>query len=122
MGMFDKPQYLTGTDGFAQEGDTFFLHNARPDGVTSQGGQSREQVKLAVSRFRDEKPTVVWTSGRGIVGQVKRMDAQDREKFPMEVRLDAIPPTVAGNNPTFVLTPANQPHPGGSGNEGMADF
>lgn len=126
MGMFDKPSYLTGNDGYAKPGDTFWLHNARVEGNATVGGESRPQAKLLVSRERDGEKTVVFTSGVGIVGQVRRMDAGDLAAMPVEVRLDAIPPQRQGNNPTNVLTPANLPAPTGgdgfSASGAVADF
>jgi hypothetical protein len=109
MGMFDKPQYLTGDQGYAQPGDTFFIHNARIDGTVNVGGQQREQAKLAVSREKDGPSEIVYTSGTGIVAQIRRMDSQDRAGFPLHVRLDQIPSQKG--NPTNVLTPADQPEP-----------
>jgi hypothetical protein len=115
MGMFDKPEYLTGKDGkgYVQTGDTFWLHNARIDGVSTVGGQSRPKAKLLVSHTRDGDKSVVFTSGAGIVNMVSRMDSEDRKAFPVEVRLDSLPPTAPGNNPTNILTPADQPEPDG---------
>lgn len=107
MGMFDKPQYLTGDEGFVQPGDTFWIHQARMDGTVSVGGQQRDQAKLQVSHERDSEKVVVWTSGTGIVNQIRRMDQADRSALPMEVRLDQIPS--GKGNPTNVLTPADQP-------------
>lgn len=113
MGMFDKPQFLTGKDnGFVQPGDTFWLHNAKVDGTTNVGGNQREQVKLRVSHERDGEKIDVWTSGMGIVNQIKRMDNSDRASMPFEVRLDEIPSTKG--NPTRVLTPADQDPPSGN--------
>ena len=110
MGMFDKPRYLTGReDGFVQVGDTFWLHNARMDGNANVGGESRPQAKLLVSHDRDGEKVAVYTSGRAICNQVMRMDASDRAAMPVEVRLDALPATQPGHNPTNVLTPADQP-------------
>lgn len=119
MGMFDKPKFLTGTEeGYAEPGDTFWLHNARIDGTTSVGGETRPQVKLQVSRTKDGDKEIVYTSGRGITAQVQRMDAEDRAAFPMEVRLDQIAPKVVGNKPTYVLTPSNLPPASASGIDG----
>ena len=110
MGMFDKPQYLTGKENaFAQPGDTFWLHNARIDGTANVAGQQREQAKLLVSYERDGERVAVYTSGTGIVGQVKRMDQSDRAQMPIQVRLDQVPSDKS--NPTNVLTPAEQAPP-----------
>lgn len=119
MGMFDKPQYLTGKGdaGYVEPGDTFWLHNGRPDGVSSFQGEDRPQVKLLVSREREGEQVVVWTSGRAIVNQISRMDAGDKAKFPIEVRLDEIPAKVSGRNPTNVLTPADEPRPASVGDD-----
>lgn len=114
MGMFDKPQYLTGSDGFVSEGDEFWIHNARLDGTTTVGGTEREQVKMQVSREREGEKVIVYTSGAGIVGQVKRMDKTDRDAMPMHVRLDTLPATQPGRSGTNVLTPANAPAPTGA--------
>lgn len=111
MGMFDKPQYLTGDNGAFNTGDTFWLHNARVDGTVQINGEPRDQCKLLVSRERDGETFAVYSSGRGIVNQVRRMDASDRNAMPLEVRLDEAPAKVAGRNPTNVLTPANAPAP-----------
>lgn len=107
MGMFDKPQYLTGKDdAFVQPGGTFWLHNARMDGTATVNGENREQAKLQVSHDRDGERVTVFTSGKGIVGQIRRMDDSDRAAMPMELRLDQIPSKQG--NPTNVLTPAGQ--------------
>lgn len=114
MGMYDKPQYLTGKgeDAYVKEGDVFWLHNARIDGTTVMGGVERTVAKLKVSRTADGPTSIVYTSGLGITGQIKRMDDDDRARFqtgPQEVRLDAIPNKTPGNNPTHVITPADAP-------------
>lgn len=113
MGMFDKPQYLTGKgdNAYVSEGDTFWLHNARVEGETTVGNQTRTLVKLKVSYERDGDTSIVFTTGMGIVGQVRRMDSDDRAAMPFEVRLDAIPATKPGYSPTHVLTPAGDPAP-----------
>jgi hypothetical protein len=118
MGMFDKPQFLTGENGFVEVGDTFFLHNARIDGTRPTANGPKPNAKLLVSKTREETPIVVYTTGTGISGQVSRMDANDRSGFPMEVRLDEVPS--GKGNPTKVLTPADQPPPLGGGG-GMDD-
>ena len=111
MGMFDKPQYLTGKDGqgFVQVGDTFWLHNAKIEGTSTINGEQRTQAKLKVSRTRDSEQVIVFTSGKAITGQVSRLDDADRAAMPIEVRLDAIPSKFG--NPTNVITPADQPTP-----------
>lgn len=114
MGMYDKPQYLTGKgdDAYVTEGDVFWLHNAMIDGTTVIGGAERAVAKLKVSRTADGPTSIVYSSGMGISGQIKRMDADDRARFkagPQEVRLDAIPNKTPGNNPTHVITPAEMP-------------
>lgn len=116
MGMFDKPAYLTGDNGFVQAGETFFLHNARMDGTSKVNGTEREQCKLLVSHERDGEKVVVYTTGTGIVNQVRRMDNSDRASMPIELRLDQIPS--GKGNPTNVMTPADQPVPVGSGDFG----
>lgn len=106
MGMFDKPQYLTAREGgYVEAGDIFWLHRARLDGTVQIQGETREQVKLEVSRERDGEKTVVWASGRAIVRQIKSMSAAERAALPMELRLDAIPS--GRGNPTHVMTPAD---------------
>lgn len=125
MGMFDKPQYLTGREGgYVQPGDTFWLHNARIDGTSNIGGSGpRAQAKLKVSRERDGETCIVYTSGTAIVGQIGRMSESDRASMPMEVRLDSIAPTQAGRNATHVLTPAELPPPSpGTSGSGADDF
>lgn len=108
MGMFDKPQYLTGREGgYVEAGDVFWLHNARVDGTVVINGTPRDQVKLLVSHTEDGEQTVVWASGVGIVNQVKRMSPQDRAALPMEVRLDAI--NTGKGNPAHVMSPADAP-------------
>ena len=109
MGMFDKPQYLTGENGFASPGDTFWLHAARLDGTATVAGVTREQAKLLVSHTKDGDRVAVWTSGVAVVGQVKRMTAEDRSAMPMEVRLDQV--DTGKGNPATVLTPAAMPAP-----------
>lgn len=106
MGMFDKPKYLTGDEGYVSEGDIFWLHNAKIEGSVTINGQNRPQAKLLVSRERDGERIAVFSSGAGIAGQVLRMDANDRSKFPIEVRLDGIP--TGKGNPAHVMTPADQ--------------
>jgi hypothetical protein len=108
MGMFDKPQYLTGNDNpFAKIGETFWLHNAKVDGEVTVAGDKREQVKLLVSKTKDGPASVVFTAGMGVVNQVKRIDDSDLKAMPYEVRLDQIPS--GKGNPTTVLTPADRP-------------
>lgn len=108
MGMFDKPQYLTGREGaYVEPGETFWLHNARIDGQTTVNGRTMDQAKLKVSKTRNGEQSVIFTSGAGVVGQVRRMDDGDRASMPFEVRLDQIPSQKG--NPTNVLTPADQP-------------
>lgn len=124
MGMFDKPQYLTGKGdgGYVQSGDTFWLFNARMDGSRTVGGTERATCKLQVSRTVDGPREIVYSSGAGIVNQVARMERTD---LPMEVRLDTIPSKTPGNNGTHVLTPATEPEPdvaGGNGFDAPADF
>lgn len=120
MGMFDKPKYLTGEDGYAKPGDTFWLHNARLEGTVNTPQGAKPQAKLLVSGSRDGAQEAVFTSGAGIVGQIQRMDADDRSAFPMEVRLDEIPS--GKGNPTRVLTPANLPVPSNSPVGGGSDW
>lgn len=120
MGMFDKPKYLTGKEGFIDVGDTFWLHNARLDGTTMVGGKEREQVKLLVSAERDSEQLVVYTSGAAIVNAIKRMDSKDRAEMPMELRLDEVPSKQG--NPAKVLTPAGQAPPSGGDFSSGADF
>lgn len=107
MGMFDKPLYLTGDEGYVREGDTLWLHNAKLNGTVKIGDSNKEQVKLLVSREREGDKSVVYTAGAAIVNQVKRMDANDRAHLPMEVRLDQVPSKQG--SPTNVLTPASEP-------------
>lgn len=109
MGMFDKPQYLTGDEGFVQAGDKFWLHNAVLDGTVTIAGNTRDQAKLQVSHEQGGEKVVVLTSGAGIVNQIKRMSGEDRAQLPMELRLDQVPSKQG--NPTNVLTPANMPAP-----------
>lgn len=109
MGMFDKPKYLTGDDGWASPGQTFWLHNARLDGTTNVNGTPRDQAKLLVSESLDSPRETVYTSGAGIVNQIRRMSREDVAAFPIEVRLDQIPSQKG--NPTNVLTPASEPEP-----------
>lgn len=110
MGMFDKPQYMTGkNNGYVQPGDTFWIHQARLDGTANIAGETRDQAKLLVSRTKDGEQSVVFTSGMGIVGQIRRMDADDRAQMPIEVRLDQVPSKQG--NPTHTLTPASQDAP-----------
>lgn len=112
MGMFDKPKYLTAKnagEGFVQPGETFWLHNARFDGTVKINGNDRDQVKLQVSKEREGKREVVFSSGAAIVNQVRRMDDDDRRNLPMEVRLDQVPSKEG--SPTNVLTPAAQSPP-----------
>lgn len=117
MGMFDAPKFLTAKEagkGYVEAGDTFWLHNARvePDG----------KAKLRVSHTRDGDAEIVFSSGKGIVGQVSRMDESDRGALPIEVRLDQVPS--GKGSPTYVLTPSNLPAPSRSGitGEPEADF
>lgn len=117
-GMFDKPQYLTGEEGFVQAGDTFWLHNARLDGTVTINGTTRDQAKMLVSHERDGEKVVVMTSGAGIVNQVKRMGQSDRDAMPMEIRLDQVPSKQG--NPTNVLTPASEPAPSGDSQGSIA--
>lgn len=108
--MHDKPKYLTGKDGFVDVGEEFFLHNARLDGTVKVRGEERPQAKLLVSRVPDGDREVVFTSGAGIVGQIQRMDGDDRRIMAdggMHLRLDEVPSREG--NPTRVLTPANEP-------------
>ncbi len=109
MGMFDKPQYLTGKngEGFVEPGDTFWLHAAKLEGSATISGETRPQAKLKVSRTKDSEQVILLTSGKAIVGQVGRMDASDRAAMPMELRLDSVPS--GRGNPTHVLTPADAP-------------
>lgn len=127
MGMFDSPVYLTGNEnGFADVGDTFWLHNARIAGMVRISNQDKEQAKLLVSHERDSEQVVVYSAGAAIVNQVKRMDASDRAGMPMEVRLDQLPSRQG--NPTNIMTPADQPAPTGArsgdgfGDNGNSDF
>lgn len=123
MGMFDTPMYLTGKeDAFVQAGETFWLHNARTNGMVNIGGTMKEQVKLLVSHNREDKPVVVFSAGAAIVRQVNSMDQGDRARLPMEVRLDQIPSKQG--SPTNVITPADQPPPEGSSGaaNGSDDF
>jgi len=114
MGMFDAPKYLTGgKEPFVSVGDVFWLHAARMDGTTNLNGKVQDQVKLLVSHDRNGEKEAVWTSGIGIVNQIRRMDATDQANFPMEIRLDEVPSKSNPNNPTRVLTPANQAPPSG---------
>lgn len=116
MGMFDKPVYLTGDEGFVSVGETFWLHNARVE----VGGKYGEQAKLQVSHDQDGEKLIVYTSGKGVVNQVKRMDGADRARMPMELRLDQVPSKEG--SPTNVLTPQDQDPPTGSTGNGENDF
>lgn len=109
MGMFDKPQYLTGDDGFVSAGDIFWLHNARIDGQVTINGVGKDQAKLLVSHEIDSERVAVFSSGAGIVNQVKRMESADRARMPFEVRLDQVPSKQG--SPTYVLSPAADPAP-----------
>jgi hypothetical protein len=111
MGMFDKPQFLTGGEnGLFEAGDTFWLHNARLDGEVVINGEKRTQAKLLVSRTRDSEQISVRSAGRGVVRQVSDIDQKDRSAMPIEIRLDAIPS--GKGSPTIVMTPASQPPAG----------
>jgi len=122
MGMFDKPQFLTGKSetAYVQPGDTFWLHAARIDGTSNINGTVRDQAKLKVSHTKNGDTTIVYTSGAGVVGQIKRIDDSDRSAMPMEVRLDAIPSNKG--NPTHVITPADQPAPTATSDDGDIPF
>lgn len=121
MGMFDKPKYLTGKeDAFAQPGDVFWLHNARLDGEATVAGERRAQMKLLVSHEKDGEQIIVFTSGTGIVGQLRRMDQTDRAAMPIEVRLDQVPS--GKGNPTNVLNPASASPPSEVDDDDPADF
>lgn len=109
MGMFDKPVYLTGDEGFISEGGVFWLHKAR---IETGSGKYGDQAKLLVSTDKDGDQVVVYTSGKGIVNQIKRMDRSDVAALPMEVRLDQVPSDKG--SPTNVLTPADQAAPSGT--------
>lgn len=120
MGMFDKPMYLTGENGFVSAGDIFWLHNAKVEPGTGKFG---DQAKLLVSHEKDSEKMIVYTSGKGVVNQIKRMDNSDRAAMPLEVRLDQVPSREG--SPTNVITPANQEPPVGaaaSNGSGEADF
>lgn len=124
MGMFDKPQYLTGSDGsgYVEAGDTFWLHKAARAGTVNISGEARPQVKLKVSHTQGGEQSVVYTAGRAIVNQIERMDESDLAMFPVEVRLDEIPAKMSGRNPTNVLTPANIPAPASVGTDEDVPF
>ena len=111
MGMFDKPQYLTGKadEGYVKVGETFWLFNGRLDGTVNINGKTVEQVKLLVSKTRDGEQVAVFSGGAGIINQVKRMNDNDRRNMPVEVRLDEI--DTGKGNPAHVLTPAGQATP-----------
>lgn len=105
MGMFDKPQFLTGGDDpFVRPGDTFWLHDAKLDGTVEMSGKTMDQAKLLVSRDLGGEQVTVFTAGIGVVNQVRRMNASDRAQLPLEVRLDQVPSKQG--SPTNVLTPA----------------
>lgn len=117
MGMFEKPQYLTGKDGtgFVQVGEVFWLHNAKIEGTSTINGEQRTQAKLLVSHGKDDRPIIVFTSGKAITGMVARIDADDRAAMPIEVRLDALPSRQG--NPTNVISRASDPPAGGGGDD-----
>lgn len=121
MGMFDKPQYLTGGNGagFVEVGETFWLHNCKIEGTSTINGEQRTQAKMLVSHERDGEKVIVFTSGKAITGQVSRFDQSDKDKLPMEVRIDALPS--GRGNPTNVMTPADQPVAGSSDAMGGPD-
>ena len=104
MGMFDAPRYLTGGDNpYVTQGGKFWLHGAEPGGMSNLNGKEREQVKLTVSRSVEGDQEIVFTSGMGIVNQIKRMNAADRAALPMHVMLSQVPS--GKGNPTHVLEP-----------------
>jgi hypothetical protein len=101
MGMFDKPEYLTGDEGFAKKGDIFWLHDAQQAGVVTVNGKQLEQVKLRVSHDRDGEQQEVFSGGLGIVNQVRRLDNEDRRSMPIQVRLATV--DTGRGNPAYTL-------------------
>ncbi len=100
MGMFDAKQYLTGKNGIAGAGATFWLHKAQSAGIGSNGLEAR----LTLSKDRDSEQTVAYVGG-SIAGQVDRMSAEDRGNLPIHVRLEQI--EVGKGNPAWVLNPVD---------------
>lgn len=112
MGMHDKPKFLTGRDGWINVGEEFFLHNAKLAGTSRVNGQDRPTAKLLVSRTPDGKREIVFTSGAGIVRQIREVDQDDYRTMQnggMHLRLDER--ASREGNPVKVLTPASDPPP-----------
>jgi hypothetical protein len=83
MGMFDDKKYLTGDNGEFKEGDEFHLHSAEIVGEIVVKNEKRTEAKLVVNKPGEDRMTV-YTSGRGIVGSVERIEPGD---LPAKVRL-----------------------------------
>lgn len=107
MGMFDKKQYLTGKDGLVKAGDTFFIHDAAEAGMGTNG----PEASMVVSRERESARKTVFVGGN-MAMQIRQMDADDKASFPVQVRLDNV--DTGKGNAAYVLTPADQPEPGGA--------
>lgn len=99
MGMFDDKKYLTGDNGEFKEGDTFHLHSAELAGEIVINNDKRTEARLVVNKPGEEKMTV-FTSGRGIVGAVERIEPND---LPALVRLES---KQTRNGPMYVLAKA----------------
>lgn len=100
MGMFDQKRYLTGPSGLYSKGDKFLLHNAKLAGIVHVNGKQLQEVKLKVGT-PDGGTEIVYTTGKAIVGQVERMDEEDRAGMPFTVELDTI--DTGKGNPAFIL-------------------
>lgn len=123
MGMFDEKQYLTGKNGLVQLGEVFHLHDAGIGGMVRQPGRDGEvpEAYLLISKNGTENPIRVYTTGTAIVGQVQRVDAEDREAMNRTggrvIRLGALPQSDPKRSPAFILevvanddtTPQNSP-------------
>jgi hypothetical protein len=83
--MFDDKKYLTGDNGEFKEGDEFTLVAARIAGTVKVNGQDRTEAKLTILDANGDELTV-YTSGRGIVGAIERIDSND---LPARVKLSS---------------------------------
>lgn len=106
MGMFDEKRYLTGANGEFNVGDVFRLHSAVLGDTVTINRQERLEAVLEVDRG-DGAAFVVFTSGQGIVNQVKRIDSTD--DFPRWVKLVEQSTGKAGQNAMHLLEPAESP-------------
>lgn len=124
MGMLSQKEYLTGQNGLVKPGDTFTVLDAGMGGMVTINGRTQQECWLRIQRAQDGGEShVAYTTGTAIVGQVQRIDGEDRQRMQagqFVVRLGTI--DTGKGNPAMVLEDPSQPARVAQNESGLPGF